>query len=62
MWERDVLKGSEGGHPPGRQGCRGACSEAEIDKTIEELKDQLMDYVGMAAREDGGEFSWSHLL
>ena len=28
----------------------GACTEEEIDKTIEELRDQLMDYVGMAAR------------
>lgn len=35
----------------------GACTEEEIDKTIEELRDQLMDYVGMAAREHGGE-SW----
>ena len=33
----------------------GACTEEEIDKTIEELRDQLMDYVGMAAREHGGE-------
>ena len=33
----------------------GACTEVEIDKTIEELRDQLMDYVGMAAREHGGE-------
>ena len=33
----------------------GACTEEEIDKTIEELRDQLMDYVGMAARENGGE-------
>ena len=33
----------------------GACTEKEIDKTIEELRDQLMDYVGMAAREHGGE-------
>ena len=36
----------------------GACTEEEIDKTIEELRDQLMDYVGMAAREHGGE-NWS---
>ena len=33
----------------------GACTEEEINKTIEELRDQLMDYVGMAAREHGGE-------
>ena len=33
----------------------GACTEEEIDKTMEELRDQLMDYVGMAAREHGGE-------
>ena len=33
----------------------GGCTEEEIDKTIEELRDQLMDYVGMAAREHGGE-------
>ena len=33
----------------------GACTEEEIDKTIEELRDLLMDYVGMAAREHGGE-------
>lgn len=33
----------------------GACTEEEIDKTIEELRDQLIDYVGMAAREHGGE-------
>ena len=33
----------------------GACTEEEIDRTIEELRDQLMDYVGMAAREHGGE-------
>lgn len=33
----------------------GACTEEEIDKTIEELRDQLMDYVGMAAKEHGGE-------
>ena len=33
----------------------GACTEEEIDKTIEELRDQLMDYVGMAAREHGGK-------
>ena len=33
----------------------GACTEEEIDKTIEELRDQLMDYVGMATREHGGE-------
>ena len=33
----------------------GACTKEEIDKTIEELRDQLMDYVGMAARENGGE-------
>ena len=33
----------------------GACTAEEIDKTIEELRDQLMDYVGMAAREHGGE-------
>lgn len=33
----------------------GACIEEEIDKTIEELRDQLMDYVGMAAKEHGGE-------
>ena len=33
----------------------GACTEEEIDKTIEELRDQLMDYVGMVAREHGGE-------
>lgn len=33
----------------------GACTEEEIDKTIEELRDQLMDYVGMAVREHGGE-------
>ena len=33
----------------------GACTEEEIDKTIEELRDQLMNYVGMAAREHGGE-------
>lgn len=37
----------------------GACSEEEIDKTIEELKDQLMEYVGMAAREEGGEAWYS---
>ena len=33
----------------------GTCTEEEINKTIEELRDQLMDYVGMAAREHGGE-------
>ena len=33
----------------------GACTGDEIDKTIDELRDQLMDYVGMAAREHGGE-------
>ena len=33
----------------------GACTGDEIDKTIDELRDQLMDYVGMAAREDGCE-------
>ncbi len=33
----------------------GACTGDEIDKTMDELRDQLMDYVGMAAREDGGE-------
>lgn len=33
----------------------GGCTEEEIDKTIEELRDQLMDYVGKAAREHGGE-------
>lgn len=37
----------------------GACSEKEIDKTIEELKEQLMEYVGMAAREEGGEAWYS---
>ena len=37
----------------------GACSEEEIDKTIEELKEQLMEYVGMAAREEGGEAWYS---
>lgn len=37
----------------------GACTEEEIDKTIEELKDQLMEYVGMAAREEGGEAWYS---
>ncbi|RGV76857.1 recombinase family protein [Enterocloster bolteae] len=37
------------------KGVGGACTEEEIDKTIEELRDQLMDYVGMAAREHGGE-------
>lgn len=33
----------------------GACSKDEIEETIGELKDQLMDYVGKAAREHGGE-------
>ena len=33
----------------------GACTEEEIDKTIEELRYQLIDYVGMASREHGGE-------
>ncbi|MCD7990467.1 MAG: zinc ribbon domain-containing protein [Clostridia bacterium] len=37
----------------------GACTEEEIDKTIDELKDQLMEYVGMAAREEGGEAWYS---
>lgn len=37
----------------------GACSEGEIDTTIGELRDQLMDFVGMAAKENGGEAWYS---